>query len=150
MDKILVIDDVGDLYGDIKGLLYEDKVIKVFHSKSNAEDFKKNMSYGYYFIIINYQYIDIDKFKSIDEYYGLYRCSQIIKFLSNSIYEVVKEYGSFDDFIAYVDGDDFVIIFNDYETPKLVGDRIIEVFDSNIGDFYDEEDRARNYISLLK
>lgn len=94
-------------------------------------------------------YLDIDKFKAFTDYYGLYRANLIIKYLANLIVENVVKFGSPDDFIGHVGGDDFVIIFNDYESAKVVGDKIIEDFDLNVPSFYDEEDLENNYISVL-
>lgn len=246
-ERILIIDDVGDLFEDMSNL-FNDDLINVHHSKSDISDLKKNMRYDYYFIIINYDglehdveifskyimdylnslpliflasedkknyvsltnhnmtfikkpidyeifkrqfdntmsilesyrnindlshfpgnfsindvlkdkinnhskftvmYLDIDKFKAFTDYYGLYRANLIIKYLANLIVENVVKYGSPDDFIGHVGGDDFVIIFNDYESAKVVGDKIIEDFDLNVPSFYDEEDLENNYIPVL-
>lgn len=94
-------------------------------------------------------YIDIDKFKSFTDYYGLYRAGKVIQFLTNLILELVDEYGSLKDFIGHVGGDDFVVIFNDYETAKMFSERLIDRFDEKVADYYDEIDVEREYIEVL-
>ena len=94
-------------------------------------------------------YLDIDKFKSFTDYYGLIRANKLLTFLAELINSLVEEYGEMKDLIAHVGGDDFVIIFNDYRVAKVVGDKLIECFDSMMSEFYDDEDLQRGYISVL-
>ena len=94
-------------------------------------------------------YLDIDKFKAFDDYFGIYRSCMVIEFLSSLIIRVVEEYGGSEDFVGHVGGDDLVIICTDFENAKIIGERIIEEFDANITNFYDEEDVERGYIEVL-
>lgn len=94
-------------------------------------------------------YLDIDKFKSFTDYYGLVRARQLLFYLSLLINSLVEEYGDMKDLISHIGGDDFVVIFNNYESAKKVGEELIEVFDSIVPDYYDEEDLKRGYISVL-
>ena len=94
-------------------------------------------------------YIDIDKFKSYTDYYGINRASAIIKYLTDIVNDAVDKYGSVNDFIGHPGGDDFVIIFDNYESPALVGEELIRQFDANVRDFYDSKDVENNYITVL-
>lgn len=94
-------------------------------------------------------YVDIDKFKSFTDYYGLFRSDLILKFLSKLILDLVDKYGDIKDFLGHAGGDDFVIIFNEYENAKIVGDKLVEEFDKAVPSFYDPEDVERRYIEVL-
>ena len=94
-------------------------------------------------------YLDIDKFKAFYDYYGIYRSGQVIKYLSDLVIDLIEEYGEPEDFVGHVGGDDFVIICNDYKRAKIIGEKIIEGFDANISNFYDESDLENGYIEVL-
>lgn len=94
-------------------------------------------------------YIDIDKFKAFTDYYGFFRSDSVLKFLSTIIKNNVYKYERSKDFMGHPGGDDFVIIFEDKEIAKKVGDKIVEEFDAGIAEYYDEEDRKNGYISTL-
>ena len=94
-------------------------------------------------------YLDIDYFKSFTDYYGIYRSWQVIKFLSKTMNDLIETYELNEDFVGHVGGDDFVLIFSNYENYKFIGNKIIEEFDKNIVNFYDEKDLERNYIEVL-
>lgn len=94
-------------------------------------------------------YLDIDKFKAFYDYYGIYRSSMVIQYLSKLIIELIEKYGVPEDFIGHIGGDDFVIICSDYENSRKIGEKIIEEFDANISRFYDDIDVQRNYIEVL-
>lgn len=91
-------------------------------------------------------FLDLDRFKEFGEYYGLYRGSQVMYFLANLIEETVRGYGSIDDFVGNVGGDDFILILRNYENSEKICNDIIAKFDEQILDFYDAEDLDRGYI----
>lgn len=94
-------------------------------------------------------YLDIDKFKAYTDYYGFFKSDAVLKFMSDIIKNNMNKYGSVKDFLGHPGGDDFVIIFEDKETAKKVGDKIVEEFDAGIPNYYSEEDRKNGYISTL-
>ncbi|WP_296890869.1 GGDEF domain-containing protein [uncultured Methanobrevibacter sp.] len=94
-------------------------------------------------------YLDIDKFKSFTDYYGLNRANQVLFYLSQLINSLVEEYGEMKDLISHIGGDDFAVIFHNYESAKIVGEKLIEKFDSAVPEYYDDEDLERGYISVL-
>jgi len=90
-------------------------------------------------------YIDLSNFKSYNDYYGFNKGDEVIKHTANILLKAVEDCGNKDDFVGHIGGDDFVVITTP-ENYKKISDKIIEVFDSSIGDFYNLEDRKRGYI----
>ena len=94
-------------------------------------------------------YIDIDKFKSFTDYYGLKRATELLIHLSQIIINVMSEYVDFLNNIYNIGGDDFAIILADDHNIKELGDKIIERFDEIVPKYYDDEDLRKGYISVL-
>lgn len=94
-------------------------------------------------------FLDLDKFKEFGEYCGLYRASQVIYILANLIDESIKKYGSIEDFVGHVGGDDFIMILKDYKSADTICNDIIAKFDNVIREFYDEKDLKRGYIETM-
>ena len=94
-------------------------------------------------------FLDLDKFKEFGEYFGLYKASQVIYILANIIDQSIKKYGSFEDFIGHVGGDDFILILKDYRSADVICNDIIAKFDEKIREFYGEEDLERGYIETI-
>lgn len=93
-------------------------------------------------------YIDLDNFKEYNEYYGFHKGDQVILFLTRILYDVMSECGAETDFVGHVGGDDFVVILQDTNLIKEVGDRIIAHFDAGISNFYDAKDLNNGYIEV--
>ncbi len=92
-------------------------------------------------------YIDLTFFKSYNDTYGWVKGDRVIKMLSTLILQAVVSFGGKDDFVGHVGGDDFVIISTpDHAEP--FAQEIIRRFDTEIGDFYSEDDRARGYLEV--
>lgn len=94
-------------------------------------------------------FLDLDNFKVFGEYYGLYQGSQVLLFLSNLLHDTLLKYGSIDDFIGHVGGDDFVIILNDYKRVDLICNEILTQFDKKIVDYYGGDDLKNGYIEVV-
>ena len=94
-------------------------------------------------------FLDLDNFKEFGEYFGLYKASEVIYFLANIIDQSIKKYGSFEDFIGHVGGDDFILILKDYRSADVICNDIIAKFDERISEFYGEEDLERGYIETI-
>ena len=94
-------------------------------------------------------FLDLDKFKEFGEYYGLYKGSQVMYFLSRLIDESIKKHGSIEDFVGNVGGDDFIMILKDYRSADVICNDIISKFDQQILDFYDEKDLKNGYIETM-
>ena len=94
-------------------------------------------------------FLDLDNFKEFGEYYGLYKGSQILYFLASLVEESIKEYGSIEDFVGNVGGDDFIMILKDYKSAEVICNDIIAKFDEQILDYYDSEDIKNGYIEAV-
>ena len=92
-------------------------------------------------------YLDLDNFKAYNDKYGYMNGDEVIKYTSDVIQEAVQKYGNKGDFVGHVGGDDFVSIV-DYENARKIGKSIIKKFDSEIGQFYTEEDYSRGFIRV--
>jgi len=93
-------------------------------------------------------YADIDNFKPYNDVYGFVKGDSAIKMTADIIVEQVKKYGSLDDFVGHIGGDDFVLITVP-EKADVLCQHIIDIFDSKIGSLYSQEDLERGYISTL-
>ncbi len=103
---------------------------------------KKRLESGAQFAFCH---IDMDNFKAFSDRYGYAKGSEIILATSKMIEQAVSEVGVPEDFVGHIGGDDFVLI----TTPdrfRATCKRIIEIFDKNIPEYYDPEDRKRGFI----
>lgn len=89
--------------------------------------------------------VDLDNFKAFNDRYGYARGSDIIKWLGEALSRIKKEFGSPDDFLGHIGGDDFVIICSP-EIVHNICDKIIDAFDKGIVEFYDPEDLKKGFI----
>jgi len=92
--------------------------------------------------------IDLDRFKSYNDYYGYARGDSAIRFVASILHGQLGRLGAPGDFVGHIGGDDFVII----TTPRrarAIADAIKEQFDAHVGALYDEADRRRGYITVL-
>ena len=93
-------------------------------------------------------YMDLDNFKAYNDKYGFMNGDEVIKFTSDVIQEAVQKYGTKGDFVGHVGGDDFVAIL-DFDNARKIGRYIIKKFDSQISQFYTEDDVKKGYIRVL-
>lgn len=92
-------------------------------------------------------YIDLDNFKSFNDYYGFLRGDEVIKQLATCASEAVVQWAPEDSFLGHVGGDDFVALI-DPERAEKVATEICSCWDRVIPDLYDSEDAARGYIMV--
>jgi diguanylate cyclase (GGDEF)-like protein len=90
-------------------------------------------------------YVDAKDFKYYNKKYGYEKGDVVLKFLSNLIYDVVKENGDQKDFVSHLGGDNFVILTNPERHAKLCTE-LIKSFDLLIEQHYEKEDREKGYI----
>jgi diguanylate cyclase (GGDEF)-like protein len=93
-------------------------------------------------------YVDIDNFKSYNDYYSFEKGDEAIKLTSSILLSVVGRFGGADDFVGHVGGDDFVVISSP-ESGKKIADEIVSEFDRQVLALYNDEDRARGYIEVV-
>jgi GGDEF domain-containing protein len=89
--------------------------------------------------------MDIDNFKAYNDNYGYAKGNDIIQSTAAVINEAVAKYGSEDDFIGHIGGDDYVLITTPDLYPRIC-QAVIDQFDKTIPGFYNENDRKRGHI----
>ena len=89
--------------------------------------------------------VDLDNFKAYNDRYSYARGSDLIKWMSEMLTAIKKEYGEADDFLGHIGGDDFVIICSPDRIQKICT-QIIEEFDKGITAHYDPEDAKKGFI----
>lgn len=91
-------------------------------------------------------HLDLDDFKPYNDCYGFSRGDELLRMtarvVSNTVYEMAKEEG----FVGHVGGDDFIFLCPPHLLDEIC-QQVIYRFDLILPTFYDEEDRARGFIS---
>jgi GGDEF domain-containing protein len=93
-------------------------------------------------------YIDINHFKAGNDRYGCAWGDEIIKFTATTILEVINRFGSSDDLVIHIGGDDFIVLTTPGKADTIC-DAVVKGFDGAVPRFYNEEDRNRGYIDAL-
>ena len=89
--------------------------------------------------------MDIDNFKAYNDHYGYAKGNDVIQATAGIINEAVAKYGTEEDFIGHIGGDDYVLITTPDLYPRIC-QAVIDTFDKTIPGFYDKEDRQRGHI----
>jgi diguanylate cyclase (GGDEF)-like protein len=89
--------------------------------------------------------VDIDNFKIYNDYYGYGKGNELIKATAKIILDAVATFGTTDDFIGHIGGDDFVIITKP-DLYENMCSTITAHFDKSVLDHYDDKIRKRGYI----
>ena len=92
-------------------------------------------------------YIDIDRFKSVNDYYGYSRGDRAIAFVAGVLVGCTQKFGATGDFVGHVGGDDFVVV-TEAEGAVDLARRIIEEFDNGMGDLHDPADLEHGYLAV--
>jgi diguanylate cyclase (GGDEF)-like protein len=92
-------------------------------------------------------YLDIDRFKSVNDAYGFARGDEFIAALARSLHRAVVAVGLPPAFIGHVGGDDFVVICHPEQVRPLTEKAVID-FESAADALYDPDDAARGHIVL--
>lgn len=87
-------------------------------------------------------YIDLDNFKSYNDKYGFENGDRVILFTSRLVNSAARKYGSVEDFLGHVGGDDFVLIACP-EKIDIICQKIIRYFDRLIKRLYHPEDMSK-------
>ena len=90
-------------------------------------------------------YADLDNFKAYNDDYGFANGDKVILFTSSLLQAVMKEFAITEGFTGHIGGDDFVLIIEKSKALDFAG-RLIERFDQEIKEYYNDEDRANGYI----
>jgi GGDEF domain-containing protein/CHASE3 domain sensor protein len=89
--------------------------------------------------------IDLDNFKAFNDRYSYSRGSDLIKWLSELLIRIKSEYGTEEDFLGHIGGDDFILICSPERVQTICG-KIIEEFDRGIIEYYDPDDAKKGFI----
>ena len=90
-------------------------------------------------------YMDLDKFKAVNDTYGFERGDEIIRATAKILLHAMREFGTVTDFLGHIGGDDFVLITHPTAVDRICRKITTEV-EKTAPLFYDEESRARGYI----
>ncbi len=93
-------------------------------------------------------YFDLDNFKAYNDVYGFDNGDKIIKMTSKLILEHIKGKDAINSFVGHIGGDDFVAVMEIRCQEQLyeVVREILEVFDMEILEYYNERDQKLRYI----
>ncbi len=93
-------------------------------------------------------YVDLDKFKAYNDKYGFEHGDEVIRETARILIRSAQKYGSAEDFIGHIGGDDFVVITVP-DAADNICQEIIDEFDNTSPGFYNEKDRKNGYIVAL-
>jgi diguanylate cyclase (GGDEF)-like protein len=91
-------------------------------------------------------YLDVDNFKAYNDVYGFARGDTAIKMIADILADNSRTFGSPNDFIGHIGGDDFVIVTSPEYVDALC-ENIIKEFDERVPELYSDEDRKAGFIS---
>lgn len=88
--------------------------------------------------------IDLDNFKAFNDKYGYTLGNEIIKMTA----KIVSSSASNEDFVGHIGGDDFTIITK-IENYEPICKKIINDFDKQVIQYYNEDDKKTGYIESI-
>jgi diguanylate cyclase (GGDEF)-like protein len=108
------------------------------------EEIKRRIAHHEPFAMLQ---IDIDYFKAYNDHYGYARGDQAIQTLSRILIEAAQDHGAAGNFVGHIGGDDFVILTRP-DQAEVIGQQVIDSFNTSIGSLYDAADRERGYVEV--
>jgi len=88
-------------------------------------------------------YLDLNDFKPFNDAYGFENGDRILSFTASIIQKHTCLYK--ESFLGHIGGDDFIAIILGHD-PYNLCENIMNEFDNNISNFYNEDDRKKGYI----
>ena len=92
-------------------------------------------------------YIDIDRFKSVNDVYGFDRGDEFITALARCLHKAVTTIGPPSIFLGHIGGDDFVFICTPAQVLPLTKTTVTD-FEQAADQLYDQADAERGYIEV--
>ncbi|GAA2497323.1 GGDEF domain-containing response regulator [Winogradskya humida] len=92
-------------------------------------------------------YIDIDRFKPVNDVYGFDRGDDFITTLAESVHRAATAAGRPSVFLGHIGGDDFVFICHPDQVLPLTKQMVTD-FEASADQLYDPEDARRGYIEV--
>jgi diguanylate cyclase (GGDEF)-like protein len=160
MDKIKVIyagaDDYiefpfepGELLARIKASLWRasrdldaNPLTKLPGNASVLKELESKINSGEPFAV---SYLDLNKFKEFNDYYGFERGDRVILHTGSIIINALEKFGGPSDFLGHIGGDDFIFITSP-DSVETVCSEVIRQFEKDTPTFYTQEDANRGYI----
>jgi diguanylate cyclase (GGDEF)-like protein len=93
-------------------------------------------------------YIDIDRFKSVNDAYGFGRGDEFIAALAQCLHRAVVDSEAPPAFLGHVGGDDFVVVCRPDQVRKIT-EQAGSDFDRAIEEIYDPEDVQRGHLEIV-
>jgi diguanylate cyclase (GGDEF)-like protein len=92
-------------------------------------------------------YVDIDRFKSVNDVYGFVRGDEFIGALARSLHKAVMAAGLPPAFLGHIGGDDFVIVCAPDQVRALTEAAGVD-FEKAADELYDQDDALRGYVEV--
>ncbi|NLH97275.1 MAG: response regulator [Clostridiaceae bacterium] len=99
-------------------------------------------------MIFSVVYLDVDNFKAYNDVYGFSHGDRAIKLIADILLDNVRAFGTKDDFIGHIGGDDFVVITDPGHVDALC-ENIIKEFDERVPELYSDVDKRAGFISTV-
>ncbi|MPZ25504.1 MAG: response regulator [Micromonosporaceae bacterium] len=93
-------------------------------------------------------YVDIDRFKSVNDAYGFGRGDEFIGLLARCLHQAVIAATVPPAFLGHVGGDDFVLVCRPEQVRPVIAQAVDE-FERAADEIYDPEDAQRGYLELV-
>ncbi|OVE76422.1 hypothetical protein BVX98_06140 [bacterium F11] len=93
-----------------------------------------------------YAYVDLDNFKAYNDVYGVKQGDRVIRLFADILVEGTKRWGTPQDFVGHVGGDDFFLLVDERNAQKLFN-WIANRFDERIKAYYSDADLKTGYIT---
>jgi diguanylate cyclase (GGDEF)-like protein len=92
-------------------------------------------------------YLDIDRFKTVNDAYGFMRGDEFISALARSLHRAVVSVGLPPAFLGHVGGDDFIAVCSPPQVRPMT-ERVVVDFERASDDLYDPVDAKRGFLEL--
>ena len=92
-------------------------------------------------------YIDIDRFKSVNDVYGFVRGDEFISALARALHRAVMAAGLPPAFLGHIGGDDFVVVCTP-EQMRALTEQAVNAFEKAADELYDPQDAARGFVEV--
>jgi len=112
-------------------------------SKLIEEQLKKLMRRNGWAIL----YVGLTGFEPFKEVHGFVAGDDVLRFVAILLTELVDEFGTVNDFIGHVGGDDFILITT-AEKAEVLRQRLIDQFGTDVGTFYSFREKERGFMTV--
>ena len=93
-------------------------------------------------------HVDLDNFKAYNDHYGFLRGDRAIVVTANTVVQAAQDIPGSAAFVGHIGGDDFVVVCDARYADELA-QLIVERFDAQVPDLYDDDDRAAGFIEYV-